>query len=213
MNKPVIMVKLKPIHKCKIPDCSEPKMKKPGNSTLYFPFCQHHQISAVLSKLKYEAERDKAELEKVRKNGKKTAVERFYNSTAWKWCSKYVLLYYADEDLNVRCATSPHLVYRVTDKEIHAGHFIKADQHKAVAFEFKNLFPQSYTDNVHFSGKPEIAKEWIERTHGTGTVEWLEIKKNETYKLDADELDKWATFYRTKFNELLKERNLKNPWR
>lgn len=198
--------------KCKLPDCSEPKMKKPGNNKFYFPFCQQHQITAVLSKLKEERLKDKAELEKVRQNGKKTAVERFYQSTAWKWCSKYVLLYYADEDLNVRCATSPHLIYRVTDKEIHAGHYYKADQHKAVAFEFKNLFPQSYSDNVHFSGKPEIAKEWIEKTHGTGTVEWLDVKKNETYKLDADEFEKISSFYKAKFKQLLKERKIKNPW-
>ena len=140
-------------------------------------------------------------------------MERFYSSQAWYWCSKYVLLYYSDEDLNVRCSTSPHLIYRITDKAIHCGHYIKADQHKAVAFVFKNLFPQSYSDNVHFSGKPEIAKQWIEKTHGAGTVEMLEIMKNETYKLDATELDMWANYYKRKFNELLKTRGLINPWR
>ena len=188
-------------------------MKKPGNNTLYFKYCQKHQIEAILSKIKDETIKDKQGLEIMRKTGKKTAVDRFYSSTAWKWCSRYVLLCYSDSDLNVRCSTSPHLVYRVTDKQIHCGHYIKADKHKAVALEFKNLFPQSYSDNVHFSGKPEIAKEWIEKTHGTGTVEWLETKKNETYHLDSSELDKWANHYRTLFNELLKTRKIKNPWR
>jgi hypothetical protein len=198
---------------CRHKGCEEPRMKKPGNSNLYFPFCQQHQIEAVLNKLNEQKQKDKEELAKARQTKKKTGVERFYSSTAWYWCSKYVLLYYSDEDLNVRCATSPHLHYRVNDKAIHCGHYIKADQHKAVAFEFKNLFPQSYSDNVHFSGKPEIAKIWIENTHGPGTVEWLERKKNETYHLDSTELNKWAEYYKAKFNDLLKQRGLKNPWK
>ena len=199
--------------KCSYPNCSEPRMKRPGNTTLYFKFCQQHQIEAILTKIKDETIKDRAELEKGRKNGKKTAVERFYKSSAWRWCSKYVLLYYADEDLMVRCSTSPHLIYKVTDREIHCGHYLKADQHKSVAFEFKNLLPQSYTDNCHFSGKPEIAKQWIEQTHGVGTVEWLEQKKNEVYKLDAYELDQWADHYQKLFKELLISRKINDPWK
>lgn len=199
--------------KCSYTSCNLPRMKRPGNTSMYFKYCQKHQIESVLIKLEVEKMKDKAGLETMRKTGKKTGVERFYSSTAWKWCSKYVLLYYADEDLNVRCSTSPHLVYRVTDKEIHTGHYLKSDQHKAVALEFKNLFPQSYSDNRHFSGKPEIAKEWIEKTHGTGTVEWLETKKNETYHLDFGELEKWAKYYREHFNQLLIDRKIKNPWK
>lgn len=199
--------------KCSSKGCNEPRLKRPGNNSMYFKFCQKHQIAAVLIKLKTESDKLKAGLETMRKTGKKTSVERFYTSTAWRWCSRYVLLYYSDSDLNVRCSTSPHLIYRVTDKEIHCGHYIKSDQHKATAFEFKNLFPQSYSDNVHFSGKPEIAKEWIEKTHGPGTVEWLETKKNETYHLDSTELDKWAKYYRELFNQLLIDRKIKNPWK
>jgi len=199
--------------KCSYSGCENQRMKKPGNNQLYFKYCQEHAIEFILAKIKVNALKDKAGLETMRKTGKKTGVERFYQSTAWSWCSKYVLLYYADEDLNVRCATSPNLIYHVTEKSVHCGHYLKSDRHKSVAFEFKNLFPQSYSDNVHFSGKPEIAKEWIEIMHGAGTVEWLETKKNETYHLDSTELDKWAKHYRTLFNELLRQRNIKNPWK
>lgn len=201
------------VRKCSYKDCDLPRMKKPGNTTLYFKYCVDHQIKETRNKLKAEEERNKIELEKIRKQKNKTSTDRFYNSTAWYWCSHYVLLYYADEDLMVRCATSPHLVYHVTDRNIHCGHYFKADRHKATAFMFENLFPQSFTDNVHFSGKPEAAKEWIELTHGEGTIEMLEKKKNETYKLDSYELDKWAKYYKKKFKGLLKERNIKNPWR
>lgn len=201
------------IRKCTYKGCVQQRMKRPGNTSLYFKFCKEHQVRSILDKMEEDYIRNRLEIAKLRKTGKKTAVERFYSSTAWRWCSRYVLLYYADSDLMVKCSTSTHLIYRVTSKNIHCGHYIKSDQHKATAFEFKNLFPQSYSDNVHFSGKPEIAKEWIEKIHGAGTVEWLEKKKNETYHLDSTELDKWAKYYRTLFNELLIERNIKNPWK
>jgi hypothetical protein len=51
---------------CKIPDCNEPKMKRPGNTTLHFPYCEDHQIEAILSKASAEREKDKQELEKMR---------------------------------------------------------------------------------------------------------------------------------------------------
>ncbi len=200
------------VRKCSHKDCDKDRMRRP-NSTIYFKYCRDHEIAHVLSKHRSEKAKDKAGLERMRKNGKKTAQERFYQSTAWRWCSKYVLLKYADEDLNVRCSTSPHLVYRVTDKEIHAGHYHKADQHKATALEFKNIAPQNARDNTKLSGKPEVMAQWIEDTHGKGTLEWLNKKKNESYKLDAFELGSWATHYRTLFNQELKRRGIKNPWK
>ncbi len=200
------------IRKCNYKDCEEPRRKKPGNNTFYFSFCHEHLIESILDKQKTDKKKDSEGLEKARKSKGKTSVERFYTSSAWKNCSRYVLLYYSDSDLMVRCSTSPHLIYRITDKEIHCGHYHKADQHKAVAFEFKNLCPQSYSDNVHFSGKPEKMAQWIENTHGEGTLDWLDKKKNETYKLDKYELDRISKYYLDLLNKELKRRNIKNPW-
>ena len=194
-------------------DCDLPRMKRPGNTTIHFKFCQVHQIKHVLAKQKGAAAKDKAGLEKMRETKKKTPVERFYSSSAWRNCSRYVLLHYSDEDLMVRCSTSPHLIYHVTDKAIHCGHFHKADQHKATAFDFKNLCPQSYSDNVHFSGKPEIMAEWIEKTHGKGTIEYLDIRKNETLKLDKHELNLISKYYLNLFNNELEKRGIKSPWK
>jgi len=50
-------------------------------------------------------------------------------------------------------------------------------------------------------------------THGIDKYYWLETKKNETYHLDSDELDKWAKHYKTLFKELLKQRGINNPWK
>ena len=134
----------------------------------------------------------------------------FYNTSAWKYCSRYVLLYYSVDGV-VQCSTSPELSYRLPNKNIQCGHYFKSDAHKSLAFEFKNLAPQSYRDNKYFSGKPEIMKNWIEKTHGKGTLKYLEIKKNAAYKLDKSELDFWREYYKKLFNELVKIKG--NPWK
>lgn len=200
------------IRKCSFEGCDEGRMKRP-NSTIYFKYCAHHQIQCVLKKQNEQKANYKAGLEKMRKTSSKTPQEQFYSSSAWRNCSRYVLLHYSDENLMVRCSTSPHLEYHVTDKSIHCGHFHKSDSHKAVALEFKNLAPQGAADNIHFSGKPEVMAIWIENTHGKGTLEWLDIEKNKTVKLDKYEMDKISKHYLGLLNAELKERNKKNPWK
>ena len=204
---------MKKIPICKIHDCNEPKWKKPGNTTLYYKHCMDHEIEANLTKIRDERAKDRRGLEKMRESKRKTPTERFYTSAAWRNCSHYVLLIYSDDSLMVRCSTSPHLEYHVTDKAIHCGHFHKADAHKAVSLEFKNLCPQSYSDNIHFSGKPEVMAEWIEKTHGKGTLEWLDIEKNKTLKLDKYTLDKISKHYLKLFKAELKRRNIEDPWK
>ncbi len=204
---------MRKVPKCNTKGCDESRLKKPGNNTLYFRYCAGHQIKAVLSKQEEERHKDIKGLEKMRQNPRKTPQERFYQSRAWLNCSRYVLLHYADDDLMVRCCTSPHLQYHITDKSIHCGHFHKSDQHKSVALEFKNLAPQSYSDNIHFSGKPEIMAQWIERTHGEGTLEWLDRKKNQSMKLDKYTLGKISKHYLKLFNAELERRGIESPWK
>ena len=205
------------LKKCSFPNCSEPRMKRPGNTSLYFKYCQQHQIDAILTKLKDERIKDKAELEKVRKNGKKTPRELFYSSTAWRYFSKYVLLYYADEDLNVRCCTDPNLQYRITDRNICVGHFVKVfdsnSSNYSTAFDFRNVGPQSIQQNIHFGGNQHEMKKWVDRIHGEGTSKELEAKSKQPFKLDKYTLDIIAEEYKAKFKELLISRVISNPWK
>ena len=53
----------------------------------------------------------KSEIRKKKADNKKF---NLYNSPAWKWCRKYVLLYYADSNCIVQCSTSPEQSYHVT---------------------------------------------------------------------------------------------------
>ena len=136
----------------------------------------------------------------------------FYRTTAWRWCAKYVLLHYSDDDGMVQCSTSPELKYFCNDRKIHVGHYYKLHQHKSLAFEFKNLAPQSYRDNNFFSGKPEVMALWIEKTHGKKTLKWLDREKNKIYKLDKYELKKWSDHYRLLFKKLVKQKGF-DPWK
>ena len=201
------------VRKCFTPGCENQRAKKPGNNMLYYRDCIEHTIERYKEKKEAIDNKNAIALDKMAKTGKKTPVQKFYASSAWRNCSHYVLLHYSDDNLMVRCSTSPHLEYHVTDKAIHCGHYHKANEHKAVAFEFKNLCPQSLTDNVYHSGKPEQMAEWIEETHGEGTLEWLDIEKNKTLKLDKYELERISKYYLNLLNEELKRRNIKNPWR
>jgi Bacteriophage Lambda NinG protein len=166
--------------------------------------------SIFRSKKKVDTEKKhelKEKKESVKKHNKSAD---FYNSSAWKYCSKYVLLYYADHDGIVECCTSG-LRYQLPNKNIQCGHYFKSNEHEGTAFEFCNLGPQSYRDNKYFSGKPEIMKEWLIKTHGELVIDFLNNKKNRVYKLDKTELERYKEVYKKLFNDLVKERGF-NPW-
>ena len=186
--------------------CEEERVNYAGKSILS-PYCRYHLALDFV----YKQRQAKIDLDNARREKKKTPQEKFYQLTAWKHCSHYVLLHYADDDLMVQCCTSGRF-YRVNDSDLHCGHYHKADKHKAVAFEFKNLAPQSASDNTKKGGLPEVMAEWIERTHGKGTLEWLNIEKNKTLHLDNVTLSQISKHYLKLFNEELERRNIKNPW-
>lgn len=196
--------------------CLEERVKYPGKSILA-PFCQYHLAISHVYKKREEAIKDKEELEKARETSKKRLTkDGFYQLTAWKHFSHYVLLHYANEDLDVCCSTNPNLIYHITDSNICVGHYLKVfDQNStnyATAFEFKNVGPQSRSQNENGGNMEEMAK-WIERTHGEGTIEELKAIKRKPFKLDKYTLDKIAKHYLNLFNEELKRRGISNPWK
>lgn len=153
---------------------------------------------------------DKKETRELKKSvARRNPKKEFYGSPAWRYCSRYVLLYYSVDGM-VQCSTSG-VWYRLPDKRIQAGHYLKSDQHHGTSFEFKNLAPQSYRDNIYFSGKPEIMKDWLIGKFGEGVIGYLNTKKNEQYKLDAFEYEKWKDHYKKLFDDLVKIKG--NPWK
>lgn len=211
----------KTLCKWKEETCTEERVKYPGKSILS-PFCLYHlrchQAISHVYKKRIEIANDKAELEKARET-KKTGlnVNRFYNTSAWLNFSHFVLLFYANEDLEVACSTDPTLWYKITDGNICVGHFIKVfdgnSTNFATAFEFCNVGPQSRKENDH-GGNMEQMAIWIEETHGAGTVDRLKAMKRHAFKLDKYTLNEISKKYLGLLNDELRRRNIdKNPWR
>ena len=135
----------------------------------------------------------------------------FYASTAWRYCSKYVLLFYATKDRMVQCSTSGRW-YHLPDRNIVCGHYYHSHQHKSVCLDFNNLAPQSYSENKYYAGRPEVMRQWLIKQHGLKAIELLDIKKNNICKLDKYTMDLIKDEYKAKFNELVKIKGF-NPWK
>jgi hypothetical protein len=202
-------------HKTKI--CPEHKMpmKQKWNSTVFVcPRCLIEKNNRLLAQSHL---RTSKKAEKGLK-GQKTKRKNFsiYTTTAWKWFSRYVLLFYADKNNVAICATSGRRM-TINTKNCHCGHYVKVmDMTKtnyATAFDFKNVGPQSAQDNRYGGGRMDLMRDWLVEQHGKEAIEELEIKKNQICYLDKVTLDQIAEEYKAKFKELLIERNIEDPWK
>lgn len=134
---------------------------------------------------------------------------KFYSSKAWKYCSKYVLLFYSD-GLIARCFTCGKPL-QINTKEAQCGHLIKYTDSKATALEFTNLGVQCSACNRYHGGRQDIMKDQLTLMHGEKEIEKLYIKRHNFCKLDKVSLDYWARYYKKLFNDLVKVKG--NPWK
>ena len=137
-------------------------------------------------------------------------IKDIYKTTAWKYFSRYILLKYANKDYIVNCSTSG-VWLKITDKNCHCGHYIKAHDHYSVLFDETNVAPQSYAENRFKSGNQIAMRKFLVEKHGIDAIERLEIKKYNTCKLDKFELFLLSEIYKKKFNDLVKIKG--NPWK
>lgn len=183
--------------------------------------------NCLLKKKIAEAKRKEKERESIKQrraeysvqlNRKRSTNFDLYSTAAWGWFRKYVLTYYADNNGIIQCSTSGRY-FNLYDRsgKIHLGHFIKVKEatktHYAVAFDMRNVAPQSLKDNTYLGGKPEVMRKWLVNKFGEQAIEEVEIKKHNICKPDKVWLDEIAKEYRVKFKTLLKERNIKSPWK
>jgi hypothetical protein len=134
----------------------------------------------------------------------------FYTTTAWKYCSKYVLLYFSLDGLMVKCSTCGS-VLQITERTTHCGHLIKITDSWATAFEFTNLAPQCYRCNHYYGGRPDLMKEFLTSRHGEKEIEKLYIKKHNYCKLDIVSLTYWKNHYKELFDNMVNQKG--NPWK
>lgn len=143
--------------------------------------------------------------------------KEFYNTPAWRWFSRTMLLYYAKEyqgELWVQCCTSGRW-YKPNDRNIHLGHYKKVfdgnSTNFATAFHELNVAPQRSADNTYAGGKPEVMREWLIKKHGEKLIEKVEIQSKNFCKLDKVKLAAISEKYKEKFKKLAKEKG--NPWK
>lgn len=199
---------------CKNKGCGKPKKKRPGNTTLYFPYCEDCLVSDVLNKVRIEKVKSKEELEKARQEVKiirKTDKQRALK-LADDWFSKYIRFKYSFEmngSLYCECYTCGHSYLM---KAMDNGHWQKREN-KLTRFNENNARPQCTECNDHKKG--DYAKFELHLISEIGIEEVEIIKKMATqagedsflmYKEQADK-------YRNLCNELFKERKQKNPWK
>jgi hypothetical protein len=161
--------------------------------------------------------RNSSDDQKAKPSARKTATKKFdfYKTAAWKWCRKYVLLYYADKNGVTRCATSDRYLVLGT-KDCHCGHYIKVKDgnstNYATALLFENLAPQSMQDNTYQGGREGLMREWLVKQHGEDKIKELEAKRRMPYKLDEYTLKQISEEYKAKYKLLLKGRGMRDPW-
>ena len=136
--------------------------------------------------------------------------KELYQSTAWRYFSRYILLAYSQDGV-VKCCTCGKMDF-IHSPNMHTGHFIKVSDAYATAFEPKNVGPQCLRCNHFRHGEEAKMAEWIEKTHGAGTVEYLRIKSKNYCRLDKFTLTLLAKEFKKKFEELVKKKG-HNPWK
>lgn len=133
----------------------------------------------------------------------------FYRTQAWKYCSRYVLLFYSTDGLLAKCCTCGKII-QINTKKAHCGHLIKITDSWATAFEFTNLGPQCNECNRYQGGRPDIMKDWLILKHGLAEINKLYIKKYNYCKISKYHLEYFEGYYKALFDELVKEKG--NPW-
>ncbi len=136
--------------------------------------------------------------------------KKFYDSQAWWYFSRWILLKYSDGTF-VRCFTCNRQML-LTDKGCQCGHWIKTSDSFATALESSNVGPMCYFCNRECHGLPEVMEQKLISIHGEEEINRLKALKRKPLHLD-----KWLMIqYREKFKTLYKvelERLGVNPWK
>ena len=133
-------------------------------------------------------------------------------SRADEWFSKFKRLEHSFELNGIRqakCYTCDN-VYSILLMD--NGHWQKREN-MGTRFHLDNARPQCTSCNDWKKGQYDIFEERLINEIGKEDVESLKELAKSNYHTSIVELRDTAKHYRLKFKELLKERNIKNPWR
>lgn len=198
----------KPTHICPI---HKSRMFQRFNSTLWFcPECEKSKKSIRVDKLH-------SSTKKVPKNGLKSVKGKTPRQRAMDnadmWFSRYIRLKYSEQKMFGLFVAKCYTCGAIHDiKLLDNGHYVNRE-HKTVRFNEDNCRPQCTYCNRYRSGRHLEFGINLVKEIGSKRVDVLKQlslfpgEDNEIFYREQSEI------YRKKFNELLKERNITNPWK
>lgn len=185
------------------------------------PEAQEYLLKRIIPRAKKFIQQKEKEIQKEKKVAQwKLNKKTFYSSTAWKYFRMYVILSHSDENLVVRSVTDGKL-YRLNipseRRNVVAGHYLRVfdsngKTNYSTAFNLKNVYPQSYQENVFNGGNQSEMAKHIEKVHGKQALEELNILSKKPYSLDKFTMEDLGLYWKEKFNNLVQERGV-NPFK
>jgi hypothetical protein len=129
-------------------------------------------------------------------------------SKADQWFSRFIRLRAANSDGIGKCITCSR---RKEVKYMDCGHYVKR-QHSTTRFNEYNCQLQCKHCNAFEQGKDSVFRDKLVSLYGEQTVLILESSKRQTTKMGKVELNYIAELYKSKTNELLKEKGIEKWW-
>lgn len=191
------------------PERTGPKPKKPLKRTGIKKYTPEQWTKEQYNDF---LEKQKAKSKRTRSKRKK---KKIYDTTAWTWCARYIKILHANNDGYITCKTSG-IEMKLGDKRMHAGHCIKVydanSTNYSVAFDVRNIMPQTSQENVYYGGRSEIMRDKIDEYWGEGTYESLKIKAKKAVFYTKSDLKEFSDKFRKMAYSLLEERGFKKWW-
>ena len=154
---------------------------------------------------------------KSKKKSNNSQHYRFYSSNAWRWFRRYIISLYADPETMTVPNFTGWKPLPMKGKETHVGHYIKvfegSNSRMSIAFDERNVLPQSGQDNRYHGGKQDRMGEKIILIHGEGTAHDLLQKSREVCILRQSHFDDIAHIYKKKTEDICAEKGLGKWWK
>ena len=121
----------------------------------------------------------------------------------WEVFSLFIRLRDTNVDGNGKCFTCPRILYF---REGDCGHGI-GRQHKATKYnEFNNKF-QCKKCNGFEEGRKDVFKECVDKVHGKGTWDMIQLSSRNVCKRTSFEIDAMTKYYAQEVEKLLQNKN------
>ena len=142
----------------------------------------------------------------------------FYRTTAWRYCSRSILLHHSfksNGEQCVKCCTC-NKVMLCKSPDSHAGHLVKvfngsAQTNYGTAFDERNIYPQCKQCNWKMGGRELEMLDFAKTIHGDDIYDVLKQVNRERHTMNKADLQEQRDKWKKRFEELVSEKG--NPWK